>query len=174
MSESNQAAAVEYLERHLAIFDQLQNETGGTYVLKDSPRLIWRALGSLGFTPPSDIFDKMRDGDVVEVYSSSFYQLFRNLNLFGIVSVSLEELCSCPTTELVTYPEATAVRLVEVAEGIRLREINQAIDPGIPPYSWREKVGDFHRGETTVKWMAPIRRGDGEYVVLVISSMRNL
>lgn len=60
--------------------------------MTDSPSLLWNALKELGLRPPSDLFGRIPDGEVVEIYSSRNIQLFRSFTFFKYCSYTLEEL----------------------------------------------------------------------------------
>lgn len=63
-------------------------------------QLLWNTLRKLKAVPPSDIIDKIGDGDVIEIYNTEFIQVFRNLNYFDISSYSLVEVFTHQWDEL--------------------------------------------------------------------------
>ncbi len=85
--------AVDFIGSALAVFEETRAEG---YQLVDSPKLLWRSLRKLGWTPQSDVFDRIGDKDVVNIYSSQHVQVFQNLNFFDWVSLTLEELYANP------------------------------------------------------------------------------
>jgi hypothetical protein len=62
--------------------------------LENVGRSVWHALSTLGFVPPSDIFSKIGNDDVVEIYDLQNIQLWRNFNFLKICSYTIEEMYS--------------------------------------------------------------------------------
>lgn len=62
--------------------------------LEDSKHLVWRMIQRMGYVPKSDVFDKLEDGDTIEIYTTDNWQVFRNLRFFDFVSVTVEEMCT--------------------------------------------------------------------------------
>ena len=60
--------------------------------LSNNSRALWHAIGTLGFRPDSEVFSKLQDDDVIEVYDSQGTQIWRNFNYMKICSYSLEEI----------------------------------------------------------------------------------
>jgi len=60
--------------------------------LKGNNKLLWYAIRKMNLRPKSDLFDKISQEDVVEIYDSSFMQVYRNFNFFEICSYSLADL----------------------------------------------------------------------------------
>ena len=106
----------------LEVFEETRGEG---FRLKDSPKLIWRSLIKLGWNPPSDIFDKIGDDDVIAIYDTEHTHVFQNLNFFEWMSFSLEELYSTPFYQYARREqwaaEAAYKIAVEVSSGARSR-----------------------------------------------------
>ncbi|MCB0404323.1 MAG: hypothetical protein KDD51_06020 [Bdellovibrionales bacterium] len=69
-------------------------EEGGD--LGDSDfKIFWNILKRLGLRPSSDLFDRLNNRDVVEVYTDSYLQIYRNLRFL--------ELCSYPLDHVFSY-----------------------------------------------------------------------
>lgn len=124
--------------------------------LNDSPRLLWRSLRRLGWVPRPDIFDKIEDGDVVELYDSSKIQVFRNLAFFNFTSLTLEEIVSFPLGVMFDIdPNATDFH-IKTAERIIRQEITETERFDIGPYETREKAGERLRIRIHPKWISPV------------------
>jgi hypothetical protein len=93
LSMEKKVQAIESIGYALEVFEETRAEG---FRLNDSPKLIWRSLQKLGWQPPSDVFDKMGESDVIVVYGDRHTNVFQNLRFFDWVSFSLEELYSTP------------------------------------------------------------------------------
>src|SRR5271169_939861 len=58
--------ATDFIGMALEIFEETRAEG---FKLNDSPKLLWRALRKLGWTPQSDVFDRIGENDVVNIYT---------------------------------------------------------------------------------------------------------
>jgi hypothetical protein len=83
LDSTRQEETIRLLSRTLEVFDETRAEG---YRLKDTPQLLWRCLRRLKMTPKSDVFDRISDTDVVEVYSSEYVGIFRNIQFYDKVS----------------------------------------------------------------------------------------
>src|SRR5262249_50245473 len=66
LPEDRKHAVIAALSQALECFE---DASAAQEALRDSPRLLWRALRKLGLTPRSDLFDKIRDTDVINCFS---------------------------------------------------------------------------------------------------------
>lgn len=86
--------------------------------VNDSGQILWFALKELGFRPSGDLFDKIQQGDVVEIYDTTNTQVFRNLNFFKYCSYSFEEIVCVPWPDLFDRSQETHLKMVEVSERV--------------------------------------------------------
>lgn len=97
LPSSAQAKIIEELKCYLQVCE-LTASAG--HKLNDSRQLLWYGLRSLGYVPPSDLFDKITDQMVVEIHDPELHQVFRNFVFYQYCSYSLEELHCQPWTDL--------------------------------------------------------------------------
>lgn len=127
------------------------------YKIKDSKSFTWRALQKLGLTPTSDLFSRILDDDVIEIYSSENVQLFRNFRFFELCSYSLEELYSVAWWYLFEREETVGPKLISEVMKIIKGEIRHGFRPDVDPHvivesqSEEKLVIDYD-----VKWVAPV------------------
>lgn len=84
------------LERYLFICER----TAGAGFDPNSHRLLWFALRTMGYLPPDQLFDYVRDEHVVLVNDLQHRQVFRNFAYFSVCSYTLEELYTYPWPDL--------------------------------------------------------------------------
>ena len=88
LPENEKKSAISLISSILEVCEEVRGEG---WSLRDNRRLIWRALSKLGWTPGSDIFGLMEDGDVICFHDANQRLIFQNLNFFTWVSYTLED-----------------------------------------------------------------------------------
>lgn len=139
------------------------------YKIQDSKSFTWRALNKLNLVPPSDMFDKLLDEDIVEIYSSESIQLFRNFRFFEVCSYSLEELCCIEWWHLFDRDQEEAKNMVAEIGRLLKGEIRGGFAPDVRPHvtsetqSEEKLVMDYE-----MRWIAPLttNKAISGYIVL--------
>ena len=170
LNAEQKQTAIDFIGSALVVFEETQAEG---FRLSDSPRLLWRALRKLKWTPQSDVFDKIHETDVVTVYSAQQIQTFQNLNFFDWVSVTLEDLYAAPWHHY-SRREAKCAELIykhaiELFSGGR----PSTFSPGIPEH-YIEEVGTegLTKFYIDVHTFSPLKQ-DGQIVgALVLNRCR--
>jgi hypothetical protein len=154
LSPARRSLLVERLERDIQLFRELM-EAGEK--LTDSPKFLWRYFRQSGSTPCSDIFDKISETDVVEIYNLEQVHVFQNLNFFDWISVTLEEILCVPWYEVSTRDLKIAARLYELAGQMLSGQIRQTIVPD-NPWHLVEEVSSVLRlkFDLQVKFISPV------------------
>jgi hypothetical protein len=122
----------------------------------------------LGWTPKSDIFDKIENGDVVEVYSVAMNQVFRNLSFFKYVSLTLEEIVSFPLGVMYEMEPQTLLFYQSVAGRVATNDIRLTEKHPLAPYLVKEKLGEKLIVQITPKWISPVMANQTSVGVIVI------
>lgn len=60
--------------------------------LLDDRRLVWRMLQKLKLTPSADMMNFLEDGDIIEIYTTDNWQIFRNLRFFDCLHITIDEV----------------------------------------------------------------------------------
>ena len=155
LKPEEQGAVIAHLEMALEVFGETRTDG---YKLKDSPKLMWRALRKLGWTPCPDIFDKMTDDDVVVVYSPDQKQVFQNLCFFDWVSLTLEDLYAAPWTQYSRRDPEIQRRLHE--QGVRLftGQITGTFDPCLPEHACEEvDTEELLKFSIHIRYISPLK-----------------
>lgn len=89
-------------------FRSYRNSCEYAFQMSQSPNrqkaLLWRMISELGLRPCSDLFDRLDETDIVEIYDVNFRQIFCNLNFFAVSSYTFEELKHLPMAQLFDRP----------------------------------------------------------------------
>jgi hypothetical protein len=122
-------AALRHLEFYnsLCLDHQMQQQA-----LRDSQKFTWRALSKFGFTPPSDLLNKISREDVVEIYSEDHIQLFRNFEFFEVCSYTLEELFCIEWWNLFVRPPEINGQLLNMAHQLLAGKAPKGFQGGVP------------------------------------------
>lgn len=109
------------------------------YSADDSAQLTWYAIKELGWRPSSDLFEKIDNDSIIEIYDTNNLQVFRNFNFFDFCSYTLEEIHCIPWTTLYYRPDESITKEI-------LRHISDHFEShsyttkyvGIPKHSVKE------------------------------------
>jgi hypothetical protein len=166
LDQAKQQLILTTLQETLAVYAESE---GSGESLTDTKRVLWRTLSRMKLPPQADILDHIEDGDVVEVYLTDFFQVFRNLNFFRYFSCTFEELVSCPIPELGTFEPHVLAYLFEAAQKLSAGEYQHTFKPPLAPYILQETVGVArYRIEITLKHFSPIlEAGRGKAMIAV-------
>ncbi len=162
--------AIDFITSALEVFEETRAEG---YKLVDSPKLLWRSLRKLGWTPQSDVFDRIGDKDVVNVYSSEQVQVFQNLNFFDWVSLTLEELYANPWHQYSRRErhcaELAYQSAVEVFHGVRA----STFSPDIPEHYVEEiDTAENRKFYIKIHTASPLRQNGNVVGLLAINRCR--
>jgi hypothetical protein len=170
LDQASQQQALQVLGMSLEVFAEVKAEGNS---LRDTPKLLWRCLSRLGWTPTEDIFDKIEDGDVVEIYSLQQVGLFRNLCFYEYVSFTLEQLFASTWYELTERDPEPTRKLYEMAMGFIRGEITQTIDPQVQPHVIRElRSARLLDIEITMRFCAPLKHKRDLSGIMVVNRSR--
>jgi len=154
----------------LEIFEEMKAEGQN---LSDSPKLIWRGLKKLGWTPRADIFDKIGE-DVVIIYSAAEQkQIFQNLRFFDFTSFTLEDIYASPWYEYSKREPWAEQKLQETGIAILTGAKTGTFDPGVGEHLI-EEVGTEELLKTwiEVKHVSPLTQGERPVGILVVNHCR--
>jgi len=146
------------IQADLSIFDSIKNEGSK---LRDSSMHVWRFLRSSELTPESDIFDKITDDDVVEVYLADEHgqrQIFRNLKFLECVSLTVEQLYGMDWRVSTQREPQYEKAIFDAAMSIMTGEVPGTLPLQIAPHYVQElnSPGLFTL-LITMKYLSPIR-----------------
>jgi hypothetical protein len=94
-------------------YDLMSSSQHSGIELHESKRLVWNILKLLGMRPCHDLLDKIDEQDVIEIYSSDFLQVFRNLKFMEICSYSMLDTLTHSWSELFMRPSTVTDSLIK-------------------------------------------------------------
>lgn len=154
-SAQAQKQAIEFLEIQVRIFDEMAQ--AGEH-LKDNHRLLWRTLGRMQMTPETDIFDKLYDGCVIEIFNLDNVHVGWNMRLMELLSHTLEQVLCVPWFELCERDAESSDKMFALLQTLLNQEIKGTFAPGIGPHRIIEKnsanlgIFDFDVRFTSPLW----------------------
>lgn len=151
--------ALAHILADIEIFESMLAEKQS---LKDSSKHVWRFLRQMNLTPQSDIFDKMSDNDVVEIYipdETGQRQAFRNLRFLECVSVTLEQLFSLDWRVLCNREEKYSQQILDSGMSILEGRVTTtiAIDHIEPHRVWEVDSEALMNWIIRMKYFSPVR-----------------
>ncbi len=125
---------------------------------KNSARLLWRILKKIKATPESDIFDKISEGDVIEVYLDDHTQIFRNLEFFNHTSFTIDELLCGTWYKLYKRDFISTLKMMKMAFRILTGTLQTTTAWNVPPHIFDE-VGSSESLKQLIelKYLSPLK-----------------
>lgn len=153
----------------VSIFEEAQ---AAEESLKDGRLLLWRYFKKNKITPLPDLFDKISETDLIQVYSPEQYFLFASLNFFDHLSCTLEQIFYGKWNQM-TRREPQIIRQIVNAYGqILSGEIRKTVDIG-NPWHLVEEVGTemLLKFWLRIKWISPAYAGQELANIIVIAAV---
>lgn len=162
-------------ERLRFYLELCQEQVSAGYKLSDNLSFTWRAFRKLELVPKSDLFTKVTDQDIVEIYSKDSRQLFRNLRFFDHCSYTLEELYSLEWWTLFDRESAITNKLLEAAGQVLDGTGEEHVYPDVGPHVVRE-LGSADRlvNVYEAKLLSPLSRGKKVEGIFTVLSLLNV
>lgn len=154
-SVAQKKRAILYLDANLEI---LQDSIASGEDPKNSAKLLWRILKKIKATPEADIFDKISDTDVIEVYLDDHTQIFRNLNFFNYTSFTIDELLCGTWYKLYKRDFISTLKMMKVAFKILTGRLQSTTAWNVPVHIFYE-VGSLEclKQSIELKYLSPIK-----------------
>lgn len=96
--------------------------------LNDTKALTWYALKHLNMRFTSDLFDKISDDDILEVYTYDNIQVFRNFKFLDLISYTIEDIFCRPWPELFVRHDLQKLSdVLAVIRKMATRQINETV-----------------------------------------------
>jgi hypothetical protein len=150
-----QGAVLSSFERYL----QVCAETiASGYHLKSDRQLLWQSLKNFGLCPTSDMMEHIEDGDLIEIYTNTGIQIFRNARLFPHCSYSLDDLLCKPWWQLFRRDQAVTDEILAMTRDLYSgRNPNTQIYTMAPFYLEEVESPRLYRCLVQNKIMSPLR-----------------
>jgi hypothetical protein len=102
---------------------------------------VWLTLRKLGLRPRNDLFSKLNDKDVVEIYNAKGLQIFRSFHFFQHCSYDLETIFCKPWFELFARDEVYSTAYMEGFNNLVNGTIKETVPVPVDEHLVREVQG---------------------------------
>lgn len=146
---------VQALESSVAVCQQTLQAGNG---LGNSRALVWNYLKHFGLVPCSDLFSHIAENDLVEIFDTNHFQIFRNFRFFEFCSYTIEDILCRPWVDLFIRDDSTVgEQLVKIALHVSSGDARTTLPTNIQPHIIREIKSVFcHEIEIDVKYVSPL------------------
>jgi len=124
--------------------------------LNESRSLTWNALKYFGLIPSSDLFGKITETDVVEIYDMEHVQIFRNFQFFEYCSYTIEDVFCRPWQELfIRYDTSVTEKLLACLGGLLSNPKHETVATHVGSHLIEESSSVFrHKLDVDVKYLS--------------------
>lgn len=166
-AHNNPRRAIETLETYVDVI-AANDRDGGSFA--DSKQILWRMLRRLKYSPQSDIFEKIHDHNILEIYTSDNWQIFRNLNFFRHVSMTIDEMATFYWQRDSKRHMKVHLEALAIATRLRFGTLRKTMDlRHWPAHFTKELVGEGWLIEIRLQYVSPLRGTNGEFLGLVVN-----
>ena len=172
MSDAKKAQVVERLQSDVALF---QDVLSAGERLSDSRRLLWRFFNKNGFVPCADIFSKMGDNNIIEIYGVDQVHLWQSLNFFDWISVALERVFCETWYQATKREERFAAEIYGIALKVFSGQIKETVAP-VEGWHWMEELDSemLFKFQIRVQWVSPIFRAGQVAGLIAVNECKDL
>lgn len=137
--------------------------------------LMWKFLTKLHFIPTSDIFDRIKDDQYIEIYDLQGDQIYRSLNYFDAVSFSVEDVLNLNWKRHYERDSRITLSLLGLSARLFTGQFHKTYDcENVPPHQVRETIAKHYLFELNIRCFSPLKH-DGKCVaMIVVSNARRL
>ncbi len=149
-------------ERAIALYGESLSEAREHYKDQISLKSLWIFLNKLKWRYPDELFEKLRNDDVVEVYSMENTQIFRSYTFFKYCSYTLEDLNFRPWFELYQRDESILKEALVWLDKVKRDEVPDLCHMDLPAH-WISEVSSSSPFHLQIKYnlLAILKSSDG-------------
>lgn len=153
----------------MKIYDELLGEELAA-PSRDHKTMMWKFFGKMGYTPTSDIFDRIQDEDVIEIYTMDGNQIYRNLNYFDVVSLTVEDVVSLHWQREYKRNRKVTLHLIGLLLRFATGAFYKTYDCAkIPIHRVQEMVAKRYLIQLTFKYISPLKV-NGNCVAIIVGT----
>ena len=162
-----------FYERLKFFYDVCVHAAGDSNAV-DGKRLLWSAIQMLGVRPTSDLMDRIRPGDFIEIYDRNNIQVFRDFEFCRLITYTLDQVLTHTWDELYERTADLNAKIFAAVERL-FTEAQTITDLGIPTHVCNERMSGSGRSyEVTMKFFSPLFEGRELRYLLAVSSIARL
>ena len=102
-------------------------------------QLIWRMMRQHDIRPPDDLFERLSDDLVIEIYSREHVPLYQSMEIFRLCSYSLDEIFGRPWHDLFAHSDNVEQMSLEIFGQALRGEVTGFVNNPFPVHEVREK-----------------------------------
>lgn len=129
-----------------------------------------RILKALNLRPVDDLTKLILDGDIIEIYDSSGYQLYHNLEWLQYSSYSLLDVMVYPFQELFERPSLVTQQLWEEGKEVYYADVPFTKKMEVPAHTIRERLSPEGRCFLVdFRYITPLLDEDGQSKAVLVT-----
>jgi len=153
MDDAQKDRMITRLETEIAVFEEMIRAGES---LSNPGRQLWRYLLTTKQVPCSDLFDKIRQTDTIQVFGIDHRLLFASLNFYDYVSFTLEQVFTETWHRAVTRDQRVSEELYKELMMMISGEIRHTVEGKVPSHLVEEVDTELLiKSHLRVKWMSP-------------------
>jgi len=139
--------------------------------LMDSRALVWNTIKYFKWKPSSDLFAKLLETDIVEIYDMDHVQIFRNFQFFEFCSYTLEDVFCRPWQDLfVRFDDTVFERLISCLTRLFTNPSHETIPTDVGFHHIQESKSVFrHTIDIDVKYISKLFGENRQVVAYVVT-----
>ena len=107
-----------------------------------SLQIVWHALKKFSLRAPFNLFENIKETDVIEIHNLEGIQIFRNFNFYSFCSYTIEELYSSSWDYLYEHGDSALATLTQFVSDCASGEWSGPRPLDIPEYSIKENYSE--------------------------------
>lgn len=146
--------AIAYLDANIELLKECVAQGDNP---RNSAQMLWRILKKIKAVPENDIFDKIAQGDVVEVYLDDHIQIYRNLEFFNYTSFTIDELLCGTWYKLYKRDFLPSLKMMKMAFKLLTKRLNKTTPWNVPEHIFDEIGSEENlRHSILLKYLSPL------------------
>lgn len=137
--------------------------------------LMWRFFAKQRLIPTSDIFDLIQDDQYIEIYDLQGDQMYRSLNYFDLVSLSVEDLLNFNWKRHYKRNASVNLSLLGLTARIFTGTFHETYDCAkVPTHEVSEVIADRYLFELSLRCISPLKQNGKCVAVIAVSNARRV
>lgn len=142
---------------------------------KSEKELMWKFFAKLRLIPTSDIFDRITDDHFIEIYDLNGDQMYRSLNYFNLVSLTVEDLLHFNWKRDYKRSKKINLSLLGLTARIFAGRFHETYDCAkVPQHEVSEAIADRYLFELNLRCISPLKQNGKCVAVVAVSNARRL
>lgn len=137
--------------------------------------LMWKFLAKMRYAPTSDIFDRISDGQYIEIYDLEGDQVYRSLNYFDMVSFSIDDILNLNWKRHYKRNGRVNLSLLGLMARVFTGQFKTTYDcMKVPVHQVSETIAGHYVFELNIRYISPLKQNGKCVAAIVVSNTRRL